>query len=115
MHAHPKIAHIIKEDDSRGASGLDRPAKQRPDNNFRTARLVHQSSPQEIVVSAKLIQAQRHTVARKRRPARDDNPRRFAPGVRVNYVNALKSVKHGDSESPSFQGLQLPSASPSNE
>src|ERR1700722_7263236 len=51
--AHTQVADIIKEDDTRSASGIQRIAKQRAHHNVGSPRLVHYGRAKIIVLPAK--------------------------------------------------------------
>ena len=48
---HSQVADIVEEDDAGGARGIDRLAKQSTDHDVRTARFIHHSGAETIVLA----------------------------------------------------------------
>ncbi len=84
MAAHAEKADVVEEDQPGGASRILRLAQQRADQRVEAARLVDDESPDMIEFLGEALAPLGERAAAERRPAFDDEPRRFALGVGID-------------------------------
>ena len=90
--AHPQRSDVVEEDHPRRTRRIDRFAQQGPDDHIRPARLIDHRRAKLVKPLLEDKPPLGHRTAPEIRSARDDNPRRLAPGVRVDDLNATDGV-----------------------
>jgi len=83
MAAHAEVTDIVKKNDSGGTGGIGRFEKGSADDDIGAARFVHDCRAEPVVLVAENVQSLLHAAAAEFGSPADNDPSRFATGVRV--------------------------------
>src|SRR5579872_1290066 len=87
MPAHAEISHVVKENHTRGASGIDGLTEQGADDYIRSAGFGYNRRAKAVVLKAEALEAIRQWPSPKIWSAADHKPCRLTSRVRVDDPN----------------------------
>jgi len=86
--AHAEVSDVIEEDDSGGAALVEGFAEERSDDHVRSARFIHYSGPEIVVVAAKALAALGERAAAEVRASAEYEASGLSGSVRVDDGDA---------------------------
>jgi hypothetical protein len=87
VSAHPQISNIVEKDHSCRGLWINGFAEKRSDNNLGAPRFTNYAAPEIVELTPQKAQPLRHISCSEIRTTGNDNSRRFAFGMGINYLN----------------------------